>query len=181
MFVGGRYPLFEHNRNIRGSDSGQFCYWNFHSYYLLILLVCSLHTGQIDSSVYSDQLERMYFLLGGAQLKSYGGPKQKFWHIQGPKLFCLTHSTGVFIKERSKIWGFAGQIKSFCWPHLARGPYVLQREINIHPFISLNSSRYSRLSSIVIFECIYYIKVFILTSDEMSLVIWGLVPRTNKI
>jgi len=42
---------------------------------------------------------------------------------------------GVFIiKETSKInkiCGFAGQIKSFRWPHLARGPYVVHAWIKI--------------------------------------------------
>jgi len=32
---------------------------------------------------------------------------------------------GVFNKERSKILGFEGQIKSFHGPHLARRPYVV--------------------------------------------------------
>ncbi len=56
------------------------------------------------------------------------GPQFFFWLIQGPKWYVLTHSKGVFIIETSKIkriWGFAGHIKSFRGPHLARGPCVV--------------------------------------------------------
>ena len=41
------------------------------------------------------------------------------------RCYVSTNSNSVFIKQRSKIWGFAVQIKSFCGPHLARGPYVV--------------------------------------------------------
>jgi hypothetical protein len=42
----------------------------------------------------------------------------------------LTHSKSVYIKERSNIWGFRGQIKCFYGPHLARGPYVVMPALN---------------------------------------------------
>jgi len=48
--------------------------------------------------------------------------------VAGQSWYVLTHSKGVFIKGRSKInkiWGFAGQIKSFRGPHLARRPYIV--------------------------------------------------------
>ncbi len=56
------------------------------------------------------------------------GPKIVFWHFQGPKLISLITFKGFFVTETSKInkkWGFAGQIKRFCGPHLACGPYVV--------------------------------------------------------
>jgi len=66
-----------------------------------------------------------------------GWTTQISWGPNGPwggthpraKVVMFEHIQRVFsIKERSKInkiWGFAGQIKSFCGPHLARGPYVV--------------------------------------------------------
>jgi len=53
------------------------------------------------------------------------GQKKFLDTSKGQSCYVLTHSKGVFIEEKSKIWGFAGQIKSFCGPHLARGPYVV--------------------------------------------------------
>jgi len=56
------------------------------------------------------------------------GQKNFFDISKGQSWYVLTHSKGVFTQKRSKInkiWGFAGQIKSFCGPHLAHGPYVV--------------------------------------------------------
>jgi len=53
---------------------------------------------------------------------------------KGQSWYVITLSMGVFAKERSKIhkiWGFVGQIKSFCGPHLARGPYVVHAWVNV--------------------------------------------------
>ncbi len=54
--------------------------------------------------------------------KSHGGPNIFFDISKGQSWYVLTHSYNVFTKERSKInkiWGFAGQIKSFRGPHVA--------------------------------------------------------------
>jgi len=49
------------------------------------------------------------------------GPNFFFDTSKGqPKLLCFnTFKECFYIKGRSKIWGFAGQIKSFCGPHFA--------------------------------------------------------------
>ena len=78
----------------------------------------------------------------GAQLKSHGGPK-KFHHTQGQKYYVFTHSKGAFIKERSLKDKILGQIKSFCGPHLARGPYVVHAcsRVCLYQFVYLNIIR----------------------------------------
>ena len=48
--------------------------------------------------------------------------------IKGPKSICFDQYWGCCFQQTSfiyKILGFAGQIKSFRGPHLARGPYVV--------------------------------------------------------
>jgi len=70
------------------------------------------------------------------------GKKFFFDIFKGQSWYVLTHSKGVFTKERSKInkiCGFEGQIKSFCGPHLARGPYVVHACI-ISYFLRLEKS-----------------------------------------
>jgi len=49
------------------------------------------------------------------------------------KVDMFQHIQRVFLtkKETKKTWGIAGQIKSFCGPHLARGPYV------VHPWFKV--------------------------------------------
>ncbi len=42
------------------------------------------------------------------------------------KFICaLEINSEANISKLNTIWGLAGQIKSFRWPHLARGPYVV--------------------------------------------------------
>ncbi len=62
-----------------------------------------------------DRLIILY--IRGAQLKFHGG-SNFFDTSKGQSCYVLTHSKSVFIRERSKIWGFEGQIKSFCGPHM---------------------------------------------------------------
>ena len=64
----------------------------------------------------------------GCTTQISSGPKIFFRHMQEPKSICFYQFRGCFFQaNKLNGWnlGFAGHIKSFRGPHLARRPYVV--------------------------------------------------------